>query len=164
LAEFFRHFVNSDQATHPRLKFATFTYNTTPHTATGYTPFELIFGRKPELPSAVRTGQDPVYNFDDFVSGLKYRLQTTHKIARQKMDARKIVSKKYYDRTTNDVTFNVNDLVLLKREARENKLSALYEGPYKVVLVNSPVNTTTQKGKKTVRVHNNRLIPFTERN
>ncbi|KAL6263059.1 hypothetical protein P5V15_005856 [Pogonomyrmex californicus] len=30
-------------------------YNTTPHTATGFTPFELIYGHRAELPTALTT-------------------------------------------------------------------------------------------------------------
>jgi len=39
LAEYLRHYINEDQTDWDEwIPFATFTYNTTPHTATGYTP------------------------------------------------------------------------------------------------------------------------------
>ena len=45
LAEYLRHYINEDQTDWDEwIPYAMFTYNTTPHTATGYTPFELVYG------------------------------------------------------------------------------------------------------------------------
>jgi transposase InsO family protein len=55
LAEYLRHYVRGDQTDWDAcVPFATYVYNTTQHSATGYTPFELMFGRPSTLPSAVK--------------------------------------------------------------------------------------------------------------
>ena len=55
LAEYLRHYVNEDQTNWDAwMPFATYVYNTTHHSATGYTPFELMFGRLSTLPSALK--------------------------------------------------------------------------------------------------------------
>jgi hypothetical protein len=161
LAEYLRNYVNADQDNWDEwVDYATFTYNTTPHTSTGFTPFELIYGRKAELPSATRKVPQPLYSYDDYMKELKYRLQTSHAIAREKISVKKTQNKKYYDSHTRAYTFNVGDWVLLKKMVRENKLSALYEGPFKIVAINSDVNCTIKRRKKEVRVHFNLLIPY----
>ena len=46
LAEYLHHYVSGDQTDWDAwVPFATYVYNTTQHSATGYTPFELMFGR-----------------------------------------------------------------------------------------------------------------------
>lgn len=64
----------------PYYKFA---YNTTVHSATGKTPFELIYGKLCNLPSSIQeeTEISPVYNIDDYSAILKFKLQTAQKQA-----------------------------------------------------------------------------------
>jgi len=54
LAEYLRHYINNDQINWDEwLSYAMFTYNTTSHTATGFTPFELMYGHQAILPTAL---------------------------------------------------------------------------------------------------------------
>jgi len=62
LTEYLRHYINADQTDWDEwLPYAIFTYNTTPHTATGYTPFELVYGHQATLPSALSNPPKPSY-------------------------------------------------------------------------------------------------------
>ena len=88
---------------------ATYTYNTSEHTATGYTPFELVFGHPSSLPSALKGGPSPQYNYDDYALELKGRLQTAHQIARERLVASKVRSKEHYDKETEPVEVSVGD-------------------------------------------------------
>jgi hypothetical protein len=100
LAEYLRHYVSGDQTEWDAwVSFATYVFNTTQHSATGYTPFELMFGRCSTLPSAVKGPPEPRYNYGDYVSELKSRLQTAHQQAHQSLIRKKQKSKEYYDRT-----------------------------------------------------------------
>jgi len=162
LAEYLRSYVNADQNNWDEwVEYAMFTYNATPHSTTGYSPFELVYGRPPVLPSAISRKPEPLYSYDDFAAELKYRLQTAHAIAKAKTDSMKEKRKNYYDQKVVENKFNVGDWVLLRKMARDNKLSALYAGPYLVTEKNSPVNCTIKKGRRDVRVHMNLLIPYT---
>jgi len=76
---------------------AAYAYNPSEHSAT---PFELVFGHPSSLLSALRSEPAPRYNYDDYVSELKGRLQTAHHIAKQNLIASKVRSKDYYVKGT----------------------------------------------------------------
>ena len=60
LAEYLRHYVREDQTNWDEwVPFAAYAYNTSEHSATGYTPFELVFGHPSSLPSALRSEPSP---------------------------------------------------------------------------------------------------------
>jgi hypothetical protein len=99
LTEHLRHYLRDDQTNWDEwMPFATFVYNTTERSATGYTSFELIFGRKLTLPSAMKDNPGPQYNYDDYVTEMRSRLQTAHKVARENLVTNKEKSKEYYDK------------------------------------------------------------------
>lgn len=52
-----------------------FSYNTSVHSSTKFTPYELVFGKQCNIPSNLTTSLDPIYNFDNYAVELKYRLQ-----------------------------------------------------------------------------------------
>ena len=55
LVEYLRCFILEDQSNWDKwLPYATFVFNTTPHTSTGFTPHELLFGRKPNIPGLLQ--------------------------------------------------------------------------------------------------------------
>jgi hypothetical protein len=60
-------------------------YNVTTHKATGYFPLELLFGHGARIPSALQAQPTLRYNYDDYVSELRGRLQSVHAIAREKL-------------------------------------------------------------------------------
>jgi len=67
LSEYLRHYINKDQTDWDEwVPYAMFAYNTTPHTATSYTSFELTYGDQAELPTALTTPPKPTYNYDDY--------------------------------------------------------------------------------------------------
>jgi hypothetical protein len=60
LAEYLRHYVKEDQTNWDEwVPFAAYAYNTSEHSATGYTPFELVFGHPSSLPSALKSEPSP---------------------------------------------------------------------------------------------------------
>jgi hypothetical protein len=143
--------------------FAAYVYNTTIHTDTKCTPFELVYGFKSEVPSALRESPGIQYNYEDYLTELKGRLQTAHEMAREKLISRKEKSTEYYDKGAEPFELNVGQRVLLYdetvRRGRSRKLSPQYIGPYEVLSVNG-VNATIKKGRTTQQVHINRLKPF----
>jgi hypothetical protein len=57
-----------------------------------------VCGFKSEVPVALREAPDVQYNYDNYLTELKGRLQSTHEVARQKLISNKEKSKEYYDK------------------------------------------------------------------
>ncbi|XP_036149094.1 uncharacterized protein LOC118647760 [Monomorium pharaonis] len=89
------------------IPYAMHTYNTTPHTATGYTPFELIYGRQAELPTALTKQSKPTYNYDDYAQELRERLRAANRVARENIKEGKVKAKTQYDKRTKETKFEV---------------------------------------------------------
>lgn len=161
LANYLRSYTENDQLNWDTwVPFAMFCYNTTPHSVTKFTPYELVFGHKPSIPHSFMKSPEPLYNYDDYMKEFKYRMQISHKLAKENISNSKSISKNYYDKSLNPVKFDSNDLVLLKNENKKGKLAPLWLGPYKVVQSISKENTVVQVGKLRKTVHNNRLKHF----
>lgn len=89
LKTYLRSFVDKGNDWDTLLCYATYCYNTTIHTSTNFTPYELIFGHKPCIPSAFLRKPELVYNYDDYVIDLKRIMQETHAIARNNLIQKK---------------------------------------------------------------------------
>lgn len=87
-------------------------YNTTVHTATGYTPFELVYGFRSTLPTTLHDAPSPQYNYDDYAMELKGRFQTVHEMAKMKLLTAKQKSKEYCKKSEESELY-VGDKVLL---------------------------------------------------
>jgi hypothetical protein len=117
VAEYLRHYVQEDQSDWDTwILYAIYVYNTTVHTSTGHTLFELVYGFKSQVPSALKETPSISYSYDDYIMELNGRLQTAHEIARPKLVQHKIKSKEYYDKDAEPVTYEVRQKVLLHDE------------------------------------------------
>jgi hypothetical protein len=162
LAEYLRHYVKDDQTDWDEwIPFATYAYNTSEHTATGHTPFELMFGRPSVLPPALRTEPTPQYVHEDYVAELEGCLQTAHQVAKGKLLRSKARGKDHYDKNAEEIKVEAGDKVLpldeTVRRGRSRKLSSQCIGPYTVVEVDK-VNVTISQGRKLLKVHVNFLL------
>jgi hypothetical protein len=166
LVEYLRCFILADQGNWDLwLPYATFVFNTTPHTSTGFTPHELLFGRKPNIPGMLqKEPPDVQYTYDNYVKELQSRLQSSYQIARNNLESRKERSKEYYDRSVNTPLFVLGDKVLLHdervRRGRSAKLTTPWIGPYEIVDVDDVNVTLKLPRNRTLKVHANRLKPF----
>ncbi|KAB0799843.1 hypothetical protein PPYR_07723 [Photinus pyralis] len=140
--------------------FWCFSYNNTVHTETKYTPYELVFGKKCNLPLNILEKLDPVYNFESYPIELKFRLQSAWEDAKDNLIKSKQNRKTRLDENRNDLKYKFNDRVLLKSEI-SNKLEPLYKGPYKVIEDKSP-NVIIKINNKLITVHKDRVKLYRE--
>lgn len=140
------------------LPFWSFSFNTTVHSETKYSPFELVFGKLCNLPNNLQNDVDPLYNYNSYPLELKFRLQKAHKDARDNLLESKNIRKLYYDKKSNPAHYKIGDLILLKNQIG-NKLDKIYTGPYTVIDVQSP-NVKILKNNKEYLVHNNNTKLF----
>jgi len=139
---------------------AAMAHNHTPHTSSKYAPIFALYGFQRPLPSNLTKKPEPVYNFDDYCSYVRAKMQNIHKKAQENLSRSKNNSKFYYDKDTTTQKIHIGDKVLLHNATKKHKLSPIWMGPYEVTKINSEVNSTIKIGNKLRRVHNNRLKLF----
>jgi hypothetical protein len=127
-----------------------YSYNTAIHTATGSSPFELLFGVKPRLPYL--QPETPTQTYESYATDTKQRLHELCQKAIETQIADKEKSKKRYDQKNNaQFAFAPGDKVKLKTRNIQGKRGALskpYEGPFDVVSTNYPNVTIALDGKE----------------
>ena len=147
-----------------------FAYRSTEHESTGFSPFELMLGRKVRGPMDLlkqywtkdesECEDKPVYKY---VVELKQRLQETCDLAHKALGKAQAKQKVYYDKKTKPKSLKVGARVLLLLPMKKNKLLLQWRGPYVVVAKTSPVNYQIQVGRKTKNFHVNMLKSYVER-
>lgn len=158
LKEYLRSFVNDNQDDwHCYLATAILSYNTTPHCTTQYTPFELLYGYKPTIPSSVYDSTSSA-TYQEYIRALQYRMKYSREKAVEHMNKSKESSKKYYDSSSREKTYKTGDMVYLKHHHRLRKaLSPIWKGPFKIIKTHGKNNVTLCINRKHVKYHINEI-------
>lgn len=116
-----------------------FSYREVPQESTGFTPFELLYGRTVRGPLAVLRDlwtkediQEEVKTTATYVLDLRNRIEETCKIARENLERQAVKYKKYFDRKAKARSFKEGDKVLLLLPEKQNKLEMCWRGPFAV--------------------------------
>lgn len=160
LKEYLRNYVVDINEWDKFVEFGIFTMNSSKNEATGYSPFELVFGYKIHVPTSLTAKPEPIYNYDNYYYELKYKFQKAFDIARQNQIQTKENTKKYFDKKIKPVQFKEGDLVLMKnftKKGEGRKLQPLYKGPYEVIKVISETDVKIKIGRSEKIIHNNNL-------
>lgn len=112
-----------------------FVMNTTINKSTGYTPYELIYGRKACYPIDRLLNDDEVFNsVGDYLQDLITRHRINYSIVHSNLLTQKQKNELYNNENTHKIRiYDVGDLVYKAKYTRKNKLEPLYEGPYVIV-------------------------------
>ena len=102
-----------------QLKYALFACRCAPNTDSGFSPFEIIFGRHIRGPLELlkdvwETEEKRTMNVCDWVAELQDRLEVVRDVLRDKMKVAKEKQKVEYDRTTKLRKFEPGDMVLIR--------------------------------------------------
>lgn len=158
LGEFLKQYVEKEKDWDDWLEIATFSYNTSMHEGTKYTPFELVNSRTARVPT-----EEPLHHldrlptYDNYICDLVKRLIDIRKLARENLITAKEKSKIHCDQNLKLTEFKENDLVFLLRGPKPNRFGNHYDGPYQVleVLPNGNIKLEIKNQVKTI--HPNRL-------
>lgn len=161
LNEYLRHFINEQHDDWDTwLQYYTFCYNTTIHTDHNFSPFELVFGKVANMPSSIKNtiSVDPQYNYDSYLTELKYKIQVTALKAKRLLERSKTARIKNHSQNVNPIDVKLHDKVYLKKENRK-KLDNVYSGPYEIIAIEHP-NVTIKNclTNENQIVHKNRII------
>jgi len=157
LNEYLRSYINENQDDWDIWsQYYKFCYNITPNDH-GYAPFNLVFGRRANLPTDLVTRKQPINNIDNYSSELHFRLKTAYEQTNKKLIQIKNKTKDKYDANINDIIINIDDLVYLQKENR-TKLDKVYEGPFVVTKIIGLNLELKDKNNKSKLVHRNRVV------
>lgn len=167
LVEYLKNFA-SKQDWDEWLRYAIFSYNTSVHESTGFTPHALVYEREARLPTAISDETIPP-TYVDYLKDLFRKISDIQATAADNLIAAKVRSKRYYDRKSNPSNFRENTLVYLLKEPKKSKLDANYVGPYMLEKLIGEHNAEIRiNPNKTKLVHLDKLklaaIPLNDKN
>lgn len=158
LWEYLKQFtIKNDWDTH--LKLASFSYNTSLHEGTKFTPYELVFGRIARVPSGDDApGDEQNESYTSYLTDLFNKIRNAQENAKRNLIAYKEKTKTRYDKKINPHNFKVGDYIFLLKEPLKGKLSAQYTGPYEIIQILPRCNVKLKiSNSKTKIVHMNKI-------
>lgn len=159
-------YVNSDHKNWDHfLPFVTLAYNSSKQPSMGYSPFMLVYGREPRLPTDacldLATENPDVISFRD-------KLSLIRNLAIQNLEGVQAKTKTRYDQKHSHVEYNVGDQVKIFNPSRKlgktDKFLLKWHGPYTIIKRHNDVNYVIKFGNhptaKTDVVHVSRIRHF----
>ena len=126
------------------LPFLLFAYREVPQASTGFSPFELVFGRNVRGPlDVVKESWEEIPKSPEsvvsYVVSTHNRLSEMSELVRSNMGKAQAQQKAWYDQNARERTFQVGEQVLVLLPTSSNKLLAQWHGPYPITKVISGV-------------------------
>ena len=126
------------------LPYLLFAYREVPQASTGFSPFELVYGRQVRGPldiikeswEADKRSNESVVSH---VLTVQDRLSKMSELARENLRKAQTVQKRWYDKNSRERTFQAGEQVLVLLPSTTNKLLAQWQGPYPVIRKITPV-------------------------
>ena len=147
-----------------------FAYRETPQESTGFSPFELLYGRTVRGPMRILkelwTGEsklDETKTIYQYVIELQERLEQTCQVAHEELKKSRQRYKTYYNRKARVRDMKVGDEVLLLLPTDNNKLLMQWKGPFPIVEKVSPMNYKIDFGHRVKTFHANLLKKYIRR-
>ena len=114
-------------------------YNSTRNSATGYSPFFVMFGRKPKLPidSMFDQAADKLPGNTSYVNKWYVEMIQAHLIASENSAKSRLLGKKQYDKKVHHIALETGDRVSIKNLAPRqapHKLRSYWEDKVHVVV------------------------------
>jgi hypothetical protein len=130
-------------------------YNSSPHSSTGFTPYELN-GGSGTLPLDIALGTAPatkVQAVEDLMSEVRQHIED----ARLLLDKRQETQKRYADQRRREERYAVGDEVMLSTRkmtaVKGRKLTDPYMGPFRVIALHGEVNVELNLPPSMRRIH-----------
>ena len=147
-----------------RIPYVLFAYRESPHETTGYSPFELLYGRQVRGPLQLMKENwedDQTIEEESLVSHIiktRDRLEKLHELASFKEMEAKRKQKKYFDGKSKVRDLEPGQRVLVLLSTSNSNLLAEWKGPYKVIEKVSPVDYKIQINRKTSKVYHINIL------
>ena len=145
------------------LPYVLFAIREVPQASTGFSPFELLYGRRPRglldvAKEAWESQPSPYRSVIDYVEKLQERARRVWPLVREHMEQAQRAQERTYNRGARVREFKVGDKVLVLLPTSECKFLAKWHGPYEVEEKVGPVNYRVKqpgrrKGKEIYHVN-----------
>ena len=156
-----------------QLKFALFAVRSTPNRSTGYSPFEIIYGKNLRSPlHLVLEELDPhtasKANVVEWVEDLNRRVTLVRKEVEKNELRSREERKTCFDKNAKLRKYKAGELVLTRYPGLHNKLECAWEGPYEIIDVPNDIHLilavpgSRKQGKTGKRVHVNLCKPYVQ--
>ena len=141
------------------LPFVLFAYREVPQESTGYSPFELLYGREVCEPLDVirEMWESPQVDDESVLSYMllmRKRLEEMMSLVQKNVSKAQECQKQWYDKKARQRQFQAGDYVLILLPTSTSKFTAQWQGPYRVVKpvgkVNYLIDLGTQKRQKRI--------------
>ena len=144
------------------IPYVLFAYREVPQTTTGFSPFELLFGREVRGPLDVlkeewEASEKCKESVITHILEIRERMEAMQEVVKENAEEAQKRQKRWYDRTARDTELKPDDKVLVLLPTSTNKLLAQWKGPYKVIRKIGKVNYEIQVAGKKKVFHANML-------
>ena len=134
----------------------------TENRSTGFTPNMLMLGREVRQPLELMTGVEfESESCHEFVRKTEERMREIHQLTRETLKEQQRRQKQDYEFRVFEARYEVGDAVFLANSAskvgQSKKLAALWNGPFIVTKVISPILYEISSAKKSMVVHHDRM-------
>ena len=147
-----------------------FAYREVPQESTGFSPFQLLYGRAVRGPGTIlkelwtkEVNIPEVKSSYEYVTELRERLEDSLKLAQEELEKSQKRYKRYYDRKAKPRRLEVGDRVLILLPTDSNKLLMQWRGPYTVESRVGANDYRVKMGSKMKTYHVNMLKKYISR-
>ena len=152
-----------------QLPYVTFAYNTSIHTATHFSPFYLMFGRKPLMNIDMMMSNPPEDRYesiDQFTKDIQSRFHSAYAIVSSQLQCAFDRSKRRYDARVKEMHFSPGDWVWFYSPRNRPKCNRKWQlkttGPHLICKRINAVNYTMKMSPRgrLVTVHIDKITPY----
>jgi len=144
-----------------RLLFFKLEYNNSKHAVTGFSPSELFFGRKLNVPDALYTDPQTVDDYAIYYEKLQTHLQECKQMIKKNENEYFMQHAKYI-KGRSKPKFEINEIVYLKNFNNTGVLQKKYIGPYKILRKlrndNYVIEKDNEENTRPIKIHVSKIF------